>query len=83
MTVIVAPGMEFFTSSPQPTGTSGSSAPWITTVGADISPRWATRPSADAITLFESQGIGIEDVAASAYVVRKAREAGIGQELPF
>lgn len=41
------------------------------------------RPSADAITLFESQGIGIEDVAASAYVLQKARAAGIGVELPF
>lgn len=41
------------------------------------------RPSEDAITLFESQGIGIEDVAASAYVLRKARAAGIGVELPF
>ena len=26
---------------------------------------------------------GIEDVAASAYVLRKARERGVGQELPF
>ncbi len=41
------------------------------------------RPSVDAITLFESQGIGIEDIAASAYVLRKAKEQGIGQELPF
>ena len=41
------------------------------------------RPSADAITLFESQGIGIEDVACYAYVVKKAREQGIGVELPF
>ena len=41
------------------------------------------RPSEDAITLFESQGIGIEDVAASAYVLQKARAAGIGVELPF
>ena len=40
-------------------------------------------PSSDAVTLFESQGIGIEDIAASAYVVKKAREAGIGAELPF
>ena len=48
-------------------------------VGGQV-PGW---PSPDAINLFESQGIGIEDVAASAYVVRKAREAGIGQELPF
>jgi ornithine cyclodeaminase/alanine dehydrogenase-like protein (mu-crystallin family) len=41
------------------------------------------RPSDDAITLFESQGIGIEDAAASAYVLRQARERGIGVELPF
>jgi alanine dehydrogenase len=41
------------------------------------------RPSEDAITLFESQGIGIEDAAASAYILRKAREQGIGVELPF
>lgn len=43
----------------------------------------AGRPNPEAITLFESQGIGIEDIAASAYVLRKAREQGIGQELPF
>jgi ornithine cyclodeaminase/alanine dehydrogenase-like protein (mu-crystallin family) len=43
----------------------------------------AGRPSVDAITLFESQGIGIEDVAASAYVVQKAKAAGVGVELPF
>lgn len=41
------------------------------------------RPNDDSITLFESQGIGIEDTAASAYVFRKAREQGLGQELPF
>lgn len=41
------------------------------------------RPSEDAITLFESQGIGIEDAAASAYILRKAREQGIGVGLPF
>jgi ornithine cyclodeaminase len=41
------------------------------------------RPSAEAITLFESQGIGIEDIAASAYVVQKAKAQGLGVELPF
>ena len=41
------------------------------------------RPSDEAITLFESQGVGIEDTAASAYVFRKAKEQGLGQELPF
>jgi len=41
------------------------------------------RPSDDAITLFESQGIGIEDVAGCAYVLQKAKAQGIGVELPF
>jgi ornithine cyclodeaminase/alanine dehydrogenase-like protein (mu-crystallin family) len=41
------------------------------------------RPSEDAITLFESQGVGIEDIACSAYVLQKARAQGIGVELPF
>jgi ornithine cyclodeaminase/alanine dehydrogenase-like protein (mu-crystallin family) len=48
-----------------------------------VSGKVAGRPSPDAITLFESQGIGIEDVAASAYVLRRAREEGVGVELPF
>ncbi len=48
-----------------------------------VSGRVSGRPSDDAITLFESQGIGIEDVAASAHVLRKAREQGVGVELPF
>lgn len=42
-----------------------------------------TRSSAASITLFESQGIGIEDVACCAVVLQKARERGIGTELPF
>ncbi len=41
------------------------------------------RPDNGCITLFESQGIAIEDVAAALHVYRKARERGIGQELPF
>lgn len=43
----------------------------------------AARSSQDGITLLESQGLGIEDVAACAVVLRKARELKIGQELPF
>jgi ornithine cyclodeaminase/alanine dehydrogenase-like protein (mu-crystallin family) len=41
------------------------------------------RPFDTAVTLFESQGLGIEDVACCAVVVRKARELGIGVELPY
>jgi ornithine cyclodeaminase/alanine dehydrogenase-like protein (mu-crystallin family) len=48
-----------------------------------VSGRNPGRPSDDAITLFESQGIGIEDIAASAYVLQKARALGVGVELPF
>jgi alanine dehydrogenase len=39
------------------------------------------RPSTDAITLFESQGIGMEDVAAGMHVYRKAIERGLGQQV--
>jgi ornithine cyclodeaminase/alanine dehydrogenase-like protein (mu-crystallin family) len=39
------------------------------------------RPHADAITLFESQGIGTEDVAAGMYVYRRAQEQGLGREV--
>ena len=41
------------------------------------------RNSEEAITLFESQGIAISDVAAAAYVYQKAREQGLGTELPL
>jgi ornithine cyclodeaminase/alanine dehydrogenase-like protein (mu-crystallin family) len=39
------------------------------------------RASRDAITLFESQGLAIEDVAAGMHVYRKARERGMGREV--
>ena len=45
--------------------------------------RVAGRESADEITLFESQGIAISDVAAAAYVFRKAKEQGLGVEAPL
>ena len=41
------------------------------------------RVSADGVTLFESMGVALEDIAAAELVYRKAREQGIGQELPF
>lgn len=41
------------------------------------------RPSEQSITLFESMGVGLEDIAAAQLVYHKAREQGIGQELPF
>lgn len=48
-----------------------------------IAGRVAGRPSPEAITLFESQGVALEDLAAAALVYRKAQAQGIGQQLPF
>ena len=39
------------------------------------------RTSADEITLFESLGIAVEDLATAAYVVERAREAGVGTDV--
>lgn len=41
------------------------------------------RPSPLAITLFESMGVALEDIAAARLVYRKALELGLGQQLPF
>ena len=45
--------------------------------------RVAGRSSAEDVTLFESQGIAVSDVAAAAYVYRKAVAQGMGEELPL
>ncbi|MBI2888081.1 MAG: ornithine cyclodeaminase family protein [Chloroflexi bacterium] len=41
------------------------------------------RTAEDQITLFESHGLALWDVAAAAAVYRRARESGVGVELPF
>ena len=41
------------------------------------------RLSQQGITLFESMGVALEDIAAADLVYRKAREQGVGAELPF
>jgi ornithine cyclodeaminase/alanine dehydrogenase-like protein (mu-crystallin family) len=41
------------------------------------------RPGPEAITLFESQGLGLEDVAVAAAAYERARADGLGEELPF
>ena len=41
------------------------------------------RPSEEAITLFESMGVALEDIAAAQLVYRKAVDQGMGQQLPF
>jgi ornithine cyclodeaminase len=42
----------------------------------------AGRTSADQVVLVELQGIGIEDVAVAELAYRRARERGVGLELP-
>jgi ornithine cyclodeaminase len=41
------------------------------------------RTSPDELTVFKSLGLGVEDLAAADLVVRKAREQGLGAEVPF
>lgn len=41
------------------------------------------RTTPEEITLFESQGIGLEDLAAACHVLKRARELGIGMEIPI
>lgn len=41
------------------------------------------RRSREGITLFESQGLALEDVAAAMVAYERARERGLGQELPL
>ena len=48
-----------------------------------VAGRMTGRRSDDEITLFESQGIALEDVAAASLVYERAIERGIGIKLPF
>jgi ornithine cyclodeaminase/alanine dehydrogenase-like protein (mu-crystallin family) len=43
----------------------------------------AGRMNGDEITIFESLGIAIEDLAAADHVVRRARAEGVGVDVPF
>ena len=43
----------------------------------------AGRASDDDITLFESQGLAIEDIAVGIRVYRMAQERGLGRAMPF
>jgi ornithine cyclodeaminase/alanine dehydrogenase-like protein (mu-crystallin family) len=48
---------------------------------SDVVTGRAKRPSSSAITLFKSNGLGVEDVAAAAYVYERARARGLGEKL--
>ena len=41
------------------------------------------RESPDELTVFRSLGLAVEDLAAAEYVVRRARERGMGVEVEF
>jgi ornithine cyclodeaminase/alanine dehydrogenase-like protein (mu-crystallin family) len=41
------------------------------------------RQSPDELTVFRSLGLAVEDLAAAEYVVRRARETGVGTEVDF
>ena len=41
------------------------------------------RESEDELTVFESLGIAVEDLASAELVVRRARERGVGTEVEF
>jgi len=55
----------------------------IIELGQVVTGEKSGRMSTDDITVFESQGIGMEDVAVAAHIFAKARNEGTGLELPF
>lgn len=52
-------------------------------LGDVIVGRHPGRASPEQVTLFESQGMAIQDLAVAARVLAKAEELGIGQEIPL
>ena len=52
-------------------------------LGAILNGAAPGRHSPDEITLFESQGLGIEDIAVSAVAYERAVAKGLGEQLPF
>ncbi len=52
-------------------------------LGEVVAGRLPGRRRPDEITLFESQGVAMEDVAVAVRLVKRAREQGIGQEIPI
>ena len=52
-------------------------------LGQVVTGRAPGRTSADDITLFESQGIALEDVAVAAHIFERAKAEGAGESLPF
>jgi alanine dehydrogenase len=52
-------------------------------LGEVVSGRHPGRRRPEDVTLFESQGVAMEDVAVAARIVARAREQGVGREIPL
>lgn len=52
-------------------------------LGAIVAGKARGRRGSDEVTLFESQGLAVEDVALGAALYRLAKERGVGRELPL
>ena len=52
-------------------------------LGEVVAGRHPGRRSADEVTLFESQGVAMEDIAVAARLVARARERRVGTEVPI
>ncbi len=52
-------------------------------LGEVVAGKHPGRRRPDEITVFESQGVAMEDVAVAVRLVKRAREQGIGQEIPI
>ena len=52
-------------------------------LGQIVTAQVSGRTSPNDVTLFESQGIALEDVAAAAHVFEQAQAEGVGEPLPF
>ncbi len=52
-------------------------------LGEVVAGRRSGRRSPDDVTLFESQGVAMEDVAVAARLVARARERQVGREIPI
>ena len=52
-------------------------------IGQVAAGRHPVNRPADAITVYESQGIAAEDLYAAVHVLRKAEAQGVGEELPY
>jgi ornithine cyclodeaminase len=59
------------------------SARQLVELGDVIVGRRAGRSSPEQITLFESQGLAVQDLVLASLVLAQARARGLGLELPF